>query len=74
MRLAFRSWLATALLVAAAPAFAAGNLDTLDAGPPVGAKIPHDLSTVDQDGRHRDFKGLARERGLIVLFTRSVDW
>ena len=53
---------------------AAGRHDVLEAGPKVGAKMPHDLATVDQDGQHRDFKTLARARGLIVLFTRSVDW
>lgn len=48
--------------------------DTLKAGPPVGAKIPHDLKTVDQNNQHQDFKALAHSRGLVVLFTRSVDW
>lgn len=73
----------TALIVAclaavsAAPARAQSGgppHDAVTAGPPVGAKIPHDLSTLDQDGQHRDFKALARERGLLILFSRSVDW
>lgn len=59
---------------AVSAARAAGPHDVLAAGPKVGTKIPHDLSTVDPDGQHRDFKSLARARGLIVLFTRSVDW
>ena len=56
------------------PAAAASEHDQLAIGPAVGAKLPHDLSTVDQDGKHRDFKTLAHSRGLVILFTRSVDW
>ncbi|MGB0630189.1 MAG: hypothetical protein ACPGRZ_05800 [Alphaproteobacteria bacterium] len=65
------------LCVAALPALAASpsaKYDTLKAGPPIGAKIPHDLKTVDQNNQHQDFKALAHKRGLVVLFTRSVDW
>ena len=65
------------LWTAAVPAMAASpsaQYDTLKAGPPVGAKIPHDLKTVDQNNQHQDFKALAHSRGLVVLFTRSVDW
>ena len=48
--------------------------DTLKAGPAVSAKIPHNLKTVDQNNQHQDFTALAHSRGLVVLFTRSVDW
>ena len=65
-----------ALLTAAGPvrADSPAGVDEIRAGPQVGAKIPHDLSTVDQNGQHQDFKALARERGLLILFSRSVDW
>ena len=55
-------------------ASSSAQYDTLKAGPPVGAKIPHNLKTVDQSNQHQDFKALAHSRGLVVLFTRSVDW
>lgn len=53
---------------------AASQYDTLKAGPPVGAKIPHDLKTVDHQNQHQDFKSLAHARGLVILFSRSLDW
>ena len=69
------TFLIVAVLLAGTPALAGpAHLDTLKAGPPVGAKIPHDLKTLDQDGQHQDFKSLARARGLLILFTRSVEW
>mgnify|MGYP003658888733 CR=1 FL=1 len=48
--------------------------DTLKAGPAVGTQIPHDLKTVDHRNQHRDFKSLAHSRGLVILFSRSLDW
>jgi hypothetical protein len=48
--------------------------DTLKAGPSVGAKMPHDLKTVDHQDQHQDFKSLAHSRGLVILFSRSLDW
>lgn len=72
----FRQALAIAALAAisfAAPA-SASQYDTLEAGPPVGAKIPHDLKTVDHRNQHQDFKSLAHARGLVILFSRSLDW
>ena len=52
----------------------ASKYDTLKAGPAVGAKIPHDLKTVDHLNQHQDFKSLAHSRGLVILFARSLDW
>lgn len=72
-----RNLLVLMLCVAAAPAIAASpsaKYDTLKAGPAVGAKIPHDLKSVDQNNQHQDFKALALARGLVILFSRSVDW
>jgi len=55
-------------------AAAASAYDTLQVGPPVGAKIPHNLKTVDHNNQHQDFKSLAHSRGPVILFSRSVDW
>ena len=78
MRFGLKLLMIAALCAVALPApplrAAASDYDTMKAGPPVGAKIPDQLSTVDQNGQHQDFKALARKRGLVVLFTRSVDW
>ena len=63
-----------ALMLAAPPAGAADRYDTLAKGPGVGEAIPHSLGASDQNGRHRNFKSLARRRGLILLFSRSLDW
>ena len=53
---------------------AADGHDTLGKGPLVGEKIPHSLAVPDQNNQHRDFKSLARRRGLILMFSRSLDW
>ena len=54
---------------------AAGNqFDKLDKGPKLGAAIPHSLGATDQQNQHQDFKSLARRRGLIIFFSRSLDW
>lgn len=64
-----------ALLPAVAPpGVLAGPLDSLDIGPEVGAPIPGGLSALDQHGQEVTFKALARERGLVIMFTRSLDW
>lgn len=44
------------------------------AGAGVGAAIPHTLAAVDQDGGARDFRSLTFGRGLVILFSRSLDW
>lgn len=64
-------------VLSTAPTHAAADTskyDTLKAGPAVGAKIPHDLKTVDHQNQHQDFKSLAHSRGLVILFSRSLDW
>jgi hypothetical protein len=63
-----------AIAFAAPQAAAADQFDTLDKGPKVGRAIPHSLAVRDHNDQHRDFKSLARRRGLIVLFSRSLDW
>lgn len=66
--------LAVAVPLAVTNAAAADRLDRLDRGPKVGERIPHSLKVRDQNDQYRDFKSLARRRGLIVLFSRSLDW
>lgn len=61
-------------LMTAPLARAAGDHDTLDKGPKVGATIPLPLKARDQDGKARDFNSLSGERGLVLLFSRSLDW
>ena len=48
--------------------------DTLAKGPRVGDKIPHSLAAADQNNKYQDFKSLARRRGLVLMFSRSLDW
>ena len=59
------------MIFLAAPSQAA---DTLDQGLRVGDSIPQPLAAVDQHGAPRDFPSLGGKRGLILLFTRSLDW
>ncbi len=40
----------------------------------IGAAIPHTLAAADQDGGARDFRSLTFGRGLVILFSRSLDW
>ncbi len=61
-------------LTLAFEADAAPYYDKLDLGPKIGEAIPHTLGATDQHGQHQDFKALARRRGLIILFSRSLDW
>tara|TARA_R110002167_G_scaffold116313_1_gene291359 strand:- start:446 stop:670 length:225 start_codon:yes stop_codon:yes gene_type:complete len=61
-----------AMLLLAMPPAAAHDL--LPRGPQVGVAIPHDLSAVDQDGAPTDFARLKAGRGMVLLFTRSLDW
>ena len=61
-------------LAVSSPGFAADKYDQLDRGPKVGTTIPHMLNSVDHRNQHQDFKSLARRRGLIILFSRSLDW
>ena len=73
------SWLRTIFVIAALalPAGgvrAAGAIDTLKQGPKIGGQVPITLKVRDQNNQYRDFKSLARKRGLIVLFSRSLDW
>ena len=62
------------LALAIPQAGAANRHDTLDKGLRVGEMIPHTPAVRDQDNKRRDIKSLARRRGLVLLFSRSLDW
>lgn len=53
---------------------AAEPADRVARGPKIGEKIPHALTAVDQTGARRDFHSIKSGRGLVLLFSRSVDW
>lgn len=48
--------------------------DALTIGLKTGAKAPTDIAIKDQNGALRNFDSLKGSRGLILLFTRSLDW
>lgn len=54
--------------------FAARASDGLVQGLKVGQTIPLTLSAPDQNGKILSLKGLTDRSGLILLFTRSLDW
>ena len=67
--------IALVLVVAFAHAGRAGEEhDRLARGPRVGAPIPHALTTTDHAGTPRDFDTVVGERGLVLIFSRSLDW
>lgn len=51
-----------------------GASDKLGKGPKIGAAIPHSLAATDQNGKAQDFASLKGERGLVLLFARSLGW
>ena len=63
-----------ALAVPVSGAGAAGAVDELSNGPKIGATFPQTLKVRDQNNQYQDFMSLARRRGLIVLFSRSLSW
>lgn len=48
--------------------------DAAEIGVPAGQAMPHDLSLQDQDGQRQSFESLRGEKGLVLVFVRSVDW
>lgn len=40
----------------------------------VGDTIPHDLNVKDQTGKERNFSNLKGDKGLVLVFVRSVEW
>ena len=43
-------------------------------GPGIGTHIPHDLSSIDHEGREQNIETLQGERGITLMFVRSADW
>lgn len=60
------------VLLSALSAYAEANYVDLW-GPAVGSKIPL-LEANDQDGKQRTLANLSAEKGLLLIFNRSVDW
>ncbi len=48
--------------------------DQLNQGLKVGTKIPNTLTVADQSGEAYSLRSLSGRSGLILLFTRSLDW
>ncbi len=74
-----RLWLlafATVLLVGlASPNTATAQVqDAVRAGVQVGAPLPHDLKVPDQSNQVQSFTTLKKNRGLILIFSRSLSW
>lgn len=63
-----------ALATWALSAAASQDFDKLDRGPKVGEPIPHPLTATDQHGTRRSFLSIKGKAGLILLFSRSMDW
>ena len=63
-----------ALVLAIPTSWTAMAADSLNKGPKVGERIPHLLKAADQNKKFQDFKSLTRKRGLVILFSRSLDW
>jgi hypothetical protein len=60
------------LLIAASGA--AWAVDEIKAGPKIGTNIAALISAQDQHGVSQEFKTLAKKRGLVLLFSRSLNW
>jgi len=43
-------------------------------GPELGSAIPDQLDTRDQDGDEQSFDSLVGDKGLVLVFLRSLDW
>lgn len=63
-----------ALVLVIPGSWTASATDELKKGPKVGDRIPHSLKAADQNNKFQDFKSLTRKRGLVILFSRSLDW
>lgn len=73
MRVFFTTLLLTLIF---SPALAQENKEmaAIDRGPMVGTVIPSDLSSIDQNGKPRNFDDLVGENGMVLVFVRSADW
>lgn len=70
-----RFFLTVVIVAALAFAVAGAKADgAVDRGPKIGETIPPVLAAADHTGTFKTFPDLAGERGLILLFTRSLGW
>lgn len=53
---------------------AAQAKDQLTQGLKVGETIPQEMMAADQSGEKYSLRSIAGRSGLILLFTRSLDW
>lgn len=51
-----------------------GSAQAADYGARVGEPIPHQLEVPDQTNQVQSFVTLKKNRGLIMLFSRSLAW
>lgn len=65
--------MAAALLLATLLPTSMSFAQSTGTGPEVGDKIP-DFELVDHTGASRTFSSLVGDQGLLLLFSRSVDW
>ncbi len=61
------------LLVLSFPA-PAQTVDEIKAGPKVGTNIANLIVAKDQNGVYQEFRTLVKKRGLVLLFSRSLNW
>lgn len=48
--------------------------DAEELGPAIGTELPFTLALADQSGEVRSFDDLAGENGLVLVYSRSLDW
>lgn len=74
-----RAWplvLATVMLIGLSwPNTATAQVaDAVREGVQVGTALPHDLTVPDQSNQVQSFVTLKKNRGLILIFSRSLSW
>lgn len=57
-----------------APDVYAQARDAIRQGVAVGTSIPHQLDVPDQTNQVQSFVTLKKNRGLILIFSRSLSW
>ncbi len=62
------------LAVAVVAGVSFGTAQAEDYGARVGEAIPHQLEVPDQTSQVQSFVTLKKNRGLIMLFSRSLAW
>lgn len=66
--------LALLLGILANPMAHAQDRDEVRQGVQVGTVIPHQLEAPDQTNQVQSFVTLKKNRGLILIFSRSLSW